>query len=101
MSEKALKFGNVIINKKEFHAFKQVIALNLVNTDKTVVSDKFKHNGKGFQYIIGYREDNIIRPLRIVLRQMKGYFHDGGKNMSFKIEDDDIFSKYNEIWNKN
>ena len=28
------------------------------------------------------------------------YFDDGGKNMSFKTEDDNIFSKYNEIWNK-
>ena len=30
----------------------------------------------------------------------KTYFDDGGKNMSFKIEDDDIFSKHNKIWNK-
>ena len=28
------------------------------------------------------------------------YFDDGGKNMSFKTEDDNIFSKCNEIWNK-
>ena len=28
------------------------------------------------------------------------YFDDSGKNMSFEIEDDDIFLKYNEIWNK-
>ena len=28
------------------------------------------------------------------------YFEDGGKNMSFKIEDDDVYLKYNEIWNK-
>ena len=28
------------------------------------------------------------------------YFHDGGKNMSFKIEDDDIFLKCIEIWKK-
>ena len=28
------------------------------------------------------------------------YFDDSGKNTSFKIEDDDIFLKYNEIWNK-
>ena len=28
------------------------------------------------------------------------YFHDGGKNMSFKIEDDDIFLKCIEISNK-
>ena len=28
------------------------------------------------------------------------YFDDGGKNMSFKIEDDNLLVKYNEIWNK-
>ena len=28
------------------------------------------------------------------------YFENGGKNMSFKIEDDDVYLKYNEIWNK-
>ena len=28
------------------------------------------------------------------------YFDDGGKNMSFKIEDDNTFLKYSEIWNK-
>ena len=28
------------------------------------------------------------------------YFDDGGKNVSFKIEDDDIFFKYNVLWNK-
>ena len=30
MSEKTLKFGDVEVNKKEFHASKQPIALNLV-----------------------------------------------------------------------
>ena len=30
MSEKTLKFGNVIIKKNEFHASKNSIALNLV-----------------------------------------------------------------------
>ena len=28
------------------------------------------------------------------------YFDYGGKNMSFKIEDDNLFLKYNEIQNK-
>ena len=28
------------------------------------------------------------------------YFDDGGKNISFKIEDDNVLVKYNEIWNK-
>ena len=41
MSEKTLKYDNVEVNKKEFHASKQAIDLNLVDTDKIVISDKF------------------------------------------------------------
>ena len=40
MSEKKSKFGNILLNIKEFHASKQAIALSLVDTDKIVVSDK-------------------------------------------------------------
>ena len=28
------------------------------------------------------------------------YFDDGRKNMTFKIEDDNVLVKYNKIWNK-
>ena len=28
------------------------------------------------------------------------YFDDSGKNVHFKIEDENVFLKYNEIWNK-
>ena len=38
----------------------------------------------------------------IILPQISGYikhFENGGKNMSFKTEDDDVYVKYNEIWN--
>ena len=28
------------------------------------------------------------------------YFENGGKNMSFKIEDENVYIKYNQIWNK-
>ena len=40
---------------------------------------------------------------RIILREVGGYikyFENGGKNMSFKIEDDEVYIKYNQIWNK-
>ena len=32
--------GDIVVNKKEFHASKQAIALNLVNTNKIVVSEQ-------------------------------------------------------------
>ena len=103
MSEKRLKFNDVEVNKKEFHAFKQPITLNLLDIDKIVVSDKFEHSDKVFKYFIDYKEDNIIRALCIFLPQMSEYmkhFDRKGKNMSFKIEDDSALVKYNEIWNR-
>ena len=47
MSEKILKFGDVVVNKKEFHASKQANALNLVDTDKIVISDRCRHSNSG------------------------------------------------------
>ena len=37
ISEKTLKFGDIIVDKKDCHASKQAIALNLVNTDKIAI----------------------------------------------------------------
>ena len=72
-----------------------------VNVDQIVVSNKFKHNNKGFKYFIGYQEGGIVKPLCIILPQMSGYikyFKNGGKNMSFFVRDDNVLDKYNEIW---
>ena len=41
MSEKTLKFDHVVLNRKIFHAPKQAIALDLVESSKILVSDKF------------------------------------------------------------
>ena len=103
-----------MINKNEFHASKHAIALNLVNANKIVVSDTFKHSDDGFKSFIGYLHDDdvtilpIILPnyfalMCIILPQMSGYikyFDNGGKKMSFEIEDESVYLKYTEIWNK-
>ena len=54
-----------------------------------LVSYKFKHSDDGFKYFIGYLhddydddDDDVIRPLCIILPQMSGYikyFDNGGK----------------------
>ena len=93
MSEKTLTFNNIRVNKKEFHKFKQVIDLDSVTTDKIVVSDKFKHSEEGYEYFIGYQEDEIAKPLCIILPQINGYlkyFDNGGKSMSFLIKNDEV-----------
>ena len=94
MGEKTLKFNNIKVNKKEFHRSKKSIDLDLVDTGKVVVSDPFRHIEEGFRFFIGYQEDEIIKPLCIILPQMNGYikyFDNGGKDMSLSI-------KNNEVW---
>ena len=101
MSQKTLKFNNIILNKKKFHRSKEPIDLLSVDLDQIVVSDKFKHNNEGFKYFIGYQEGGIVKPLCIILPQMSGYikyFENGGKNMSFLIKDDEVWDKYDKIW---
>ena len=73
-----------------------------VNVDQIVVSDKFKHNSNGFKYFIGYLESGIVKPLCIISPQISGYikyFENGSKNMSFLIKDNEVWDKYDEIWN--
>ena len=101
MSKKTLKFNSIRLNKKEFFKSKEPIDLLLVNVDQIVISDKFKHNSEGFKYFIGYLECEIVKPLCIILPQMIGYikyFENGGKNMSFLIKDDEVWDKYDQIW---
>ena len=66
MSEKTLKSDNTEINKKEFHKSKQPIDLNLVDPNKVVISDRFKHSDDDFKFFIGYEEDDIVKPLYII-----------------------------------
>ena len=104
MSEKALKFGNIRVNKKTLQKSKQAINLDLVNVDQIVVSDKFKHGDDGFKYFIGYKEGKIVKPLCIILPQMSGYikyFVNSGKNMTSWLKNDDVLDKYNDIRDKN
>ena len=73
----------------------------MTETNKIVISDRFKHSDGGFKYFIGYKEHNIIWPLCIILPQISGYikyFENGGKNISFIIKDDSILVEYNETW---
>ena len=101
MSEKRLTFSNIKLNKKEFQKSREPIDLLSVDLDQIVVSYRFKHNDKGFKHFIGYLENRIVKPLCIILPQMSGYikyFENGSKKMSFLIKDDEVWDKYDKIW---
>ena len=101
MSSRKIKFGDREVNKKEFYSSKQAIPLDSVYLDKIVVSSKWKINDTTCKYLCGYLNNDVVQPLCVILPQMNGYikyFDDGGKNMSFVTDDEEVYEKYNEIW---
>ena len=101
MSSRKIKFGDKEVDKKEFYSSKQAISLDSVDLNKIVVSNKWKTNETTYKCLCGYLNNDTIQPLCAILPQMNGntkYFDDGGKNMSFVTEDEEIYEKYNEIW---
>ena len=101
MSLKTITFGDKEINRKEFYSSKQTIPLDSVDLDKIVVSNKWKINDTTYKYLCGYLNNDVIQPICVILPQMNGcikYFDDGGKNMSFVTDDEEVYEKYNEIW---
>ena len=89
------------VYKTKFYSSKQAVSLDSVDLNKIVVSKKWKINDTTYKYICGYFNNDTIQPLCVVLPQMNGYikyFDDGGKNMSFVTDDEEIYEKCNEIW---
>ena len=101
MSSRKIKFGDKDVNKNEVYSSKQAIPLDSVDLDKIVVSNKWKINDITYKYSCGDLNNDTIQPLCVILPQMNGYikyFDDGGKNMSLVTDDEEVYEKYNEIW---
>ena len=101
MSSRKIRFGDKEVDKKEYYSPQEAIRLGSVDLDKIVVSNKWKIRDTTYKYLCGYLNNDVIQPLCLILPQMNGnikYFDDGGKNMSFVTDDEEIYEKYNEIW---
>ena len=102
MSSQKMKFGDKEVDKKTFYSSQEAILLDSVDLSKIVVSSRWKLNDTTYKYVCGYLNNDVIKPLCVILPQMNGnikYFDDGGKNMSFVTDDEKVFEKYDEIWN--
>ena len=60
MSEKALKFNNIRLNKKEFHNSKEPIDLMSANLDQIVVSETFKYNNEDFSILLVTKKVGLL-----------------------------------------
>ena len=87
---------------KKIYSSKEAILLDSVDLSKLVVSSRWKLNDTTYKYFCGYLNNDVIKPLCVILPQMNGYikyFDNGGKNMSFVTDDREVYRKYDEIWN--
>ena len=103
MSGKSINFDDKKINKSHFYKNKKLFSLNDIDANKILVSKKRSYGTKNsLQYFIGCNDDDVIRPLCIILPQMIGYVKhfDSNKKMSFKVSDNKLLKKYNKIWEK-
>ena len=101
MGSRKIKFGDKEVDKKEFYSSKQPISLDSIDLSKIIVSNKWEINDATYKYSCGYLNNDVIQPLCVILPQMSGYikyFDDGGKNMSFVTDNEEVYEKYNEIW---
>ena len=102
MSSQKIKFGDKEVDKKTFYSSKEAILLDSVDLSKIVVSSTWRLNDTTYKYFCGYLNNDVIKPLCVILPQLNGYikyFDDGGKNMSFVTDYEKVYEKYDEIWN--
>ena len=73
MGGKVIDFKDKKINKKDFYNNKKQFKIKDIDINKTLISKPESYGTKNAKkYIIGYNDD-VFRPLRILLPQMNGY----------------------------
>ena len=102
MISQKIKLRDKEVDKKKFYSSKEAILLDSVDLSKIVVSSRWKLNDTTYKYFSEYLNNDVIKPLCVILPQISGYikyFDNNGKNMSFVTDDKEVYEKYNEIWN--
>ena len=102
MSSQKIKFGDKEVDRKKFYSSKEAILLDSVDLNKIVASNRWKLNDIAYKYFCGYLNNDVIKPLCVILPQMSRYikyFDNGGKNMSFVTDNKQFYEKYDKIWN--
>ena len=96
MSRKECKFWSQKI-QKDCYKNKKVTKIDDNDVNKILVSEEPYGTTNSFKYLIGYNDNDVIRPLCIKLPQMAGFVRkfEGNTTMSFKINNKQLSKKYN------
>ena len=101
MSEQNINFHERKIRKSTFYKNKNIYSIDDIGVNDILVSKKESYGTKrSFKYLIGYNDNDIIRPLCVKLPQMTGYVRKFDENaaVSFIVKNKQLFKKYTKIW---
>ena len=70
MGKEIITFGDIEVEKHKSHQRQNPVSICDININRKVVSNKVPLGKKDFKYIIGYKYDNTIRPLYVMLPKL-------------------------------
>ena len=73
MDKKIIAFRDTEIEKHKFHCHKNPILIDDAYINKITLSNKISFGKECCEYFIGYKANEKIKPLRIMLPKMSGY----------------------------
>ena len=73
MDKKIIAFRDTEIEKHKFHCHKNPILIDDAYVNKITLSNKISFGKECCEYFIGYKANEKIKPLRIMLPKMSGY----------------------------
>ena len=106
MNGKNINFNNEKIKKSDFYnKNKKIFNIGDIDVNKILISKKETYGEyNSFKYFNRYNDNDVIRPLYLLLSQTTGYINKFDKNeitMSLMIKDTQLLKNYNKIWKKN
>ena len=88
MSEKNINFDDKKIKKSEFYKNIKIFQIENIDVNKILVSKKEPYSTKNaLKYVIGYNDNDVIRPLCLRLFQMTSFAKKFNENAtkSFRV----------------
>ena len=100
---KNINFGDKKNNKKWLLQIKRKVTSIDVDANKILVFKNEPYGTKkALKYVIGYNNNDVIRPLCLRLPQITGYAKKFNENatMSFRVNNKQLLKNYKKIWEK-
>ena len=86
MSGKSINFNDKKNQKNDFYKNKRITNTEDIDANKILVSKKKAYGTKNsFKYFIGYKDNDVIRPLLVKLPKMTGYARKFHENKTFRV----------------